>query len=360
MAPVTTPFVGLARALGAGLGSMELRGIDREYQRQGDDYNKTLAEAMKMYGTDPQAAIARLGQNPDFAEPAVKMQMDYQTQQAQMARDNARYAQQDAQRADDQAFRRDMLQTQIEARQQQAEADRALREQLAQLAAANRGGGSTPYYQALPTKDGYVTFDTRSGQYVKSDINGNPVVPGTLDPVLQGEIAGAKTAATTEAEITTKREQNMAGIGDIIARARGILMSGKPTQSAIGTVADAGGRIFGMTPEGAPEAEQLRVLGGSLISKMPRMEGPQSNFDVQNYREMAGQVGDSTLPIERRLAALAEVERLYAKYANQPAQPSGASGSWEDGATISTDEEYDALPSGATFVGPDGVTRRKP
>lgn len=82
MAPVETPFVGLARALGAGIGGIQGRAVDREYQTQADDYNRTLAEAMRMYGTDPQAAIARLGQNPDFAEPAMRMGVDYAAQQA--------------------------------------------------------------------------------------------------------------------------------------------------------------------------------------------------------------------------------------------------------------------------------------
>jgi len=57
------------------------------------------------------------------------------------------------------------------------------------------------------------------------------------------------------------------------------------------------------------------------------MEGPQSNADMILYREMAGQIGDNTLPVARRLTALGEVERLYRKYdlssptAPEPTQP---------------------------------------
>jgi hypothetical protein len=56
-------------------------------------------------------------------------------------------------------------------------------------------------------------------------------------------------------------------------------------------------------------------LQGALVSKMPKMSGPQSDKDVLLYREMAGQVGDSTIPVARRQAAAAEVRRLNEKYA---------------------------------------------
>ncbi len=56
------------------------------------------------------------------------------------------------------------------------------------------------------------------------------------------------------------------------------------------------------------------------------MEGPQSNFDVENYKVMAGRVGDRTLPVAQRMAALTEVENMQKKYAQynggSAAQPS--------------------------------------
>lgn len=52
-----------------------------------------------------------------------------------------------------------------------------------------------------------------------------------------------------------------------------------------------------------------------MVSNVPRMEGPQSDFDVKNYREMAATVGDSTIPVKDRLAALDTLEQLQAKYA---------------------------------------------
>jgi hypothetical protein len=62
------------------------------------------------------------------------------------------------------------------------------------------------------------------------------------------------------------------------------------------------------------------------------MEGPQSNADVQLYREMAAKVGDRTVPAVERQAALRTLKGLQEKYREQnqqklegaPANPSPA------------------------------------
>lgn len=200
--------------------------------------------------------------------------------------------------------------------------------------------GADPYYQFLPAvgpdgKPTYLVGNARTGSMVPGSVGGAAYAPAQYSPGLQGDIAGAKVGG----EATAKRDVGMAGIGSLIGRARAVLSGEadpttgekyeKPTSSGFGSVVDAGAGLIGKSPRGAKEADQLRVISGALVTKMPRMEGPQSNFDVQNYKEMAGQVGDATLPIERRLAALAEVERLWAKYdKSQPAstQPAPSGG----------------------------------
>ena len=136
-----------------------------------------------------------------------------------------------------------------------------------------------------------------------------------------------------------KKARGMQGIGTVIDQARNVL-TGKtvnekgevtqaplPTQSYAGAAGDVLASVFAKSPQGAAQADQLKVLGGALVMSMPRMEGPQSNADMILYREMAGQIGDNTLPVARRLTALGEVERLYRKYdlssptAPEPTQP---------------------------------------
>ncbi len=96
------------------------------------------------------------------------------------------------------------------------------------------------------------------------------------------------------------------------------------TGSGIGATADAAARYFGQTTDGAKRAAQLEALGGALVMKMPRMEGPQSNMDQLLYREMAGKIGDRTVPGEEREAAVQTVRTLLTRYAtNQPTDAAG-------------------------------------
>ena len=103
----------------------------------------------------------------------------------------------------------------------------------------------------------------------------------------------------------------------------------KSTGSYAGAALDAGARVVGYGTPGANAAAELKALQGALIGKMPKMSGPQSDKDVQLYREMAGQIGDSTMPIETRRAAANTVRMLNNKYASGGvASKGGATGSF--------------------------------
>jgi hypothetical protein len=169
---------------------------------------------------------------------------------------------------------------------------------------------------------------------------GAPQVPG-LTPKSAQEVAKAR------AEMEGKRAFNMQNIVPVIQEAEMILKgkAGKPvggvptaspipTDSGVGALVDWGASLVGKSTKGAEQADRLKALGGSLTAAMPRMEGPQSDKDVQLYREMAAQIGDNTLPVERRLAALDTVKRIFAKYPqqSQPGQSPQPSqeGGWKD------------------------------
>jgi len=100
-----------------------------------------------------------------------------------------------------------------------------------------------------------------------------------------------------------------------IPEARKILEKGNPTASGIGTLVDAGTNFLGIDSKSAAEAKKLETLSGWMTANVPRMEGPQSNADVENYKQMAAKVGDSMLPVKSRLAALDVLEKLQEKYA---------------------------------------------
>jgi hypothetical protein len=148
----------------------------------------------------------------------------------------------------------------------------------------------------------------------------SPAVPNPAAPAMTGKSQQAVLvdAAKQRTEMEQKRDFNMGGLNDVIAKARTLLETGNPTHSGFGQLQDIGAAFIGQSAKGAPEADQLRALSGALTAKMPRMEGPQSDKDVQLYREMAGQIGNAGLPIARRLAALKTVESLWGKYEKSP------------------------------------------
>lgn len=99
-----------------------------------------------------------------------------------------------------------------------------------------------------------------------------------------------------------------------ITEAETILQNGKATGSLLGTGLAAVKSGVGYSDESTQANKKLKLISGWMVSNVPRMEGPQSNYDVENYRQMAAAVGDTTVPINDRLAALKQLRTLQEKY----------------------------------------------
>jgi hypothetical protein len=142
---------------------------------------------------------------------------------------------------------------------------------------------------------------------------------------LQGEIArGNQSIRQLEAEtkLEAKAEERNKPIAEakesisLINQAESLL--DKATASLTGTGVDVLAGAVGVSTEGAKAAAQLKAIQGALVAKMPKMSGPQSDKDVLLYREMAGQIGDSTLPVGTRKAALETIREIQERYAKVP------------------------------------------
>lgn len=130
----------------------------------------------------------------------------------------------------------------------------------------------------------------------------------------------------------------------------------KATGGYVGMGADMVASGAGYSTEGAKATAQLKALQGALIGKMPKMSGPQSDKDVLLYRDMAGQVADASIPVAQRQAASRMIRKLNEKYAGMPEGSSIKNRPQQ----IKSDADYNALPSGAEFIDPNGKLRRKP
>jgi len=111
----------------------------------------------------------------------------------------------------------------------------------------------------------------------------------------------------------------------LIGQARKLLP--QATGSYGGWLVDQGMRVVGSATDGAKATAQLQAIEGALVAKMPKMSGPQSDKDVALYKQMAGVVGDPTVPVEQRQAALDTIEQIQQRYAGQTG---GATGSFGD------------------------------
>lgn len=212
------------------------------------------------------------------------------------------------------ADQRAIAQMQIDGK---AEIARLMRELRAQ------GGGATPFFQPVQTAQGVFAFNARTGKVEPVTApDGAPIIGAAADPALQGRITGAKETATAGVKSGEATRANISRSDAMLGQIEtaDALLKANPTQSGVGAARDAAGRIVGYSAPGAQVASQLETLSGWLIANVPRMEGPQSNADVQLYREMAAKVGDRTVPAVERQAALRTLKGLQEKYREQNQQ----------------------------------------
>lgn len=177
-------------------------------------------------------------------------------------------------------------------------------------------------------------FAPAAGGISPASVSGAPVTASSVAES-EAEIAGKKAEAETKARLAIdkagafgKKMQEQSDVNDILDIAEPLLE--KSTESLAGSAVDAMGRIIGVSTEGAEAAAQLKALEGALILRMPRMEGPQSNADGLLYRQMAAQIGDSTIPASIRKAAMSVLRQLNSKYKQAPASTGQNRVKWDE------------------------------
>lgn len=88
----------------------------------------------------------------------------------------------------------------------------------------------------------------------------------------------------------------------------------KSTGSLAGKKRDEFLQNFGISTTGAQNIAKLKVIESQLIFFMPKLSGPQSDRDVQLYREAAGKIGDPEVPTQTRLAAVQTIKQIKSRY----------------------------------------------
>ena len=284
------------------LQKMGMQGMVAMPEMQARQQERTDNRAFQAAQAD-EARKARADQLTAAAQArAEQTQMAHQLRMDQLAAQNASAAER---AAADREFRAAQLQMQQDFQREMKKIGGAV-------------AGAQPYFQPVQTAQGIGAFNARTGKIeYPTGPNGAPIIGAAADPKLQGDITGARETAKAGVEKTVEQGKNVKRADMMLSQidtAENILKSGKPTESGVGAAIDAAGRMIGVSNTGAQESAKLEALSGWLVANVPRMEGPQSNFDVQNYQTMAGKIGDKTVPIKERLAAVATVKQLQQKY----------------------------------------------
>jgi len=135
----------------------------------------------------------------------------------------------------------------------------------------------------------------------------NPAM-AALTPKARNEIAAKQTE---QGIVGTKDAQSvlnlMDGVEGLIDKAHG---------SGVGNIVGGAQNFFGISSDKNAADAQLNALSGALVSKQPKMSGPQSDKDVLLYKQMAGDLGNPTLPASVRKAAAETVREIQRTYLN--------------------------------------------
>lgn len=160
---------------------------------------------------------------------------------------------------------------------------------------------------------------------------------------LKGQIAQAEKSGQLAAESIQKNLDAAKKAGNLFI---GIDEAEKYLKDATGGLGPYIGNkikgIRGQSDEQTQANAKLKLVSGWMVSNVPRMEGPQSNFDVENYKTMAADVGNELLPIGDRIAALKSLRFLQEKYSGQ-----GSNTSNTNGKNNQTQTSVDSLPNSA-------------
>lgn len=154
----------------------------------------------------------------------------------------------------------------------------------------------------------------RQAQIIQTENGPMQLVNGQAVPIVgpDGKPVGNKPASATS--VTEKTKTNDANDAIMLLQQAAPLIN-DATGSGIGAGVDWLGRQFGEADKGAKNIGQLKAISGMLIAKMPKMSGPQSDKDVLLYREMAGNIGDPTIPNAIKRDAMKAIAEIQARYA---------------------------------------------
>jgi len=153
-----------------------------------------------------------------------------------------------------------------------------------------------------------------------TDAAGNVTQFNKFGEVVGKVNAAGKPSATFEKAANVKSELQK-NLGTTITELKDAIKPGglleESTASGAGKVLDAAGNFVGYATKGSIAAASLAPIADMALKMVPRFEGPQSDKDTASYKEAAGQLANSALPVATRKAAAKTIIRIMENRKNQ-------------------------------------------
>jgi hypothetical protein len=177
-----------------------------------------------------------------------------------------------------------------------------------------------PIFQAQQLNAKFKGAETSAVEGVKAGFEfvsvPDPKNPAQKILVPKSEIAAQSASGTpVVAEVDKKVAQGESAL-DLARRAQSILP--QATSGAISNLFTMATDAAGLPTNKSAADAQLQVISAGLTANVPRMEGPQSNTDLLEYKRAAANVADKNIPYQTRMKALETVISLNEKYAKPP------------------------------------------
>jgi len=213
------------------------------------------------------------------------------------------------------------------------------------------------HFDERKTESGVAAGKAPSGYRYLPNGDLEPITGGPADQKAQAS-AGLKAAgvADVDSAIAVLRDayDRLDSGGGITNTENGALSNVASSISSSG-VGQVVGRALGTNNQSARnDIAMTRPALLAALMKATGMSAKQMDSNAELKLWMATAT-DPTLDVGSNRRALANIER---KYMGAAAKPTDAGS--DKPAKVTDDGEYNALPSGSMFVGPDGKTRRKP
>jgi hypothetical protein len=177
-------------------------------------------------------------------------------------------------------------------------------------------------YATVETAQGIFILNKKTGELVPATA-GAPAGEGPIDVEAPPQVLQPKPTAE-KAEETKKRladEKRIKDLGLAVSEIERAMVPGGLIDSATGgylsNLFDTAAAVFSYGTEKSAAIARLAPIADLALKMVPRFEGPQSNYDVQSYKDAAGNLASPNVPNSVKKGAAKEIVRLFRKYKDQ-------------------------------------------